>query len=394
MRDRLIIIFLFSSELVTYFNPVVGATNVKLIFYSTLFILYISKYLLKLPPLRIQKNDLFFYSFIPYLIAYLLRLFVDLYLNDISHIIYTNKFTYIFLFINAIVLPFIFLRTLDYRKLKFDKLHKTITLILTVSVMFSIYRLFTEGIDAAQFVRGRIAANENLDPIAFGHLGLTLLLLATHNSINHKSSILNAFLVFIGLFSIALANSRGPVVALLIIFIVYSLLKQKTNIIVILLTALAFVVIFIEEINSILKSYGSTFIDRIIESLNVTDLGKLSQGRSKLFNLGIENILENPVFGGPFLSQEYLYKGEYYHNFIMESFVALGIFGGLLYLVFTGVTVFKAIKLLKNYSEYFFISTLFLQHMIYSMFSRSVVSLPLFWLSLFLVNYIYESNKK
>lgn len=397
MRDKIILIFLISSEIITYLNPFLGATFTKLIFYSILLLLYISKYFfLKHHKFRFKK-DFFFFSFTIYILAYLFRLIIDLYLNNIFHTIYNDKFTYIFLFFNAIILPFIFLRTVNYDKLDFSTIHRVLTMLLAISVLFSFYRLVTEGIIAVQIDSGRISANENLDPIAFGHLGVSLFLIALHNFNNYRSSIirwlLNISLCCIGLLSLAMSNSRGPVVALLFVLIIYLIIKKKVKIFAFLSLTFAFILFYIEVINDFLKSYGSTFVDRIINSLSFTNIENISSGRSTIFNLAIDKIIENPLFGDSLLLQDDSFRGQYYHNFVLESFVGLGVLFGCLYLVIIIKSMSKAFTLLKINTKYYFISFLFFQHLIYSMFSRSVLNLPLFWVSLFLVNYIYESNK-
>lgn len=397
MRDKIILIFLISSEIITYLNPFLGATNTKLIFYTILLLLYISKYFFYRHHELKFKKDFFFFSFSIYIIAYFFRLIIDLYINNISHTIYNDKFTYIFLFFNAIILPFIFLRTVNYDKLNFSTIHRVLSMLLAICVLFSFYRLLTGDITIVQIDSGRINANENLDPIAFGHLGVSLFLIALHNFNNYKSSIttylLNISLCCLGLLSIALSNSRGPVVALLFVLIIYLILKKKVQILTFLLLTFLSISYYIDVINDFLKSYGSTFVDRVINPLSNLDIENSSSGRFAMFNLGIDKITKSPLFGNSFLMQDYPFEGEYYHNFALEAFVALGVLFGCLYLVIILKSMSKAYTLLKINTKYYFFSLLFFQHLAYSMFSRSALNLPLFWVSLFLVNYIYESNK-
>lgn len=396
MRDKIILIFLISSEIITYLNPFFGSIFTKLIFYSILLLLYLSKYFLLKNSKFIFKKDFFFFSFSLYIIAYFFRLIIDLYLNNISHNLYVNKFTYFFLFFNAIILPFIFLRTVNYDKLNFSTIHSVLTILLTTSVLFSFYRLVTVGIDVVQIDSGRISANEDLDPIAFGHLGVSLFLIALHNFNNYKNSIprlLNILLCCIGLLALAISNSRGPLVALIFILLIYLIIKRKIRIFVFFSITLAFILYFIENINDFLKSYGSTFVERVMSSLFTSDIANKSSSRSYIYNLALDKIIENPLFGDSLFIQGNYSETQYYHNFVLESFVGLGVLFGCLYLVIIIKSMFKAFRLLKINTQYYFISLLFFQHLIYSMFSRSVLSLPLFWVSLFLVNYIYESNK-
>jgi O-antigen ligase len=395
MTDKLILILLFCYELLTYLNPSFGAANIKIVYFSILIFLYLFNFKSSLREHNwtIKKDAFFNISFL-FLLMFFFRLIFDLYIDDITHKIYENKFTYIFLFINSIILPLFFLRAIKFNKINYRLLYFILTAILFLVLSISFYRLVTQGILIQ--IGGRTSANENLDPIAYGHLGLTMFILSLANLLNSNKlclKVLNIFLMVFSLFSIGIANSRSPIVALFFIILFYFIAVRKKKILIIFSILLTVILIFINEINELLQSYGSYFVDRIIQMLNYNSIGDVSSDRSNLIKNGLDNIIDSPIIGSSFLPQSEMHKGIPYHNFVIESFVSLGVLGGGLYLLILFITLYKTYILLRFNKKYYFFSFLFLQYFVYSFFSRSIVSLPLFWFSVFLINYMYSSRR-
>ena len=113
----------------------------------------------------------------------------------------------------------------------------------------------------------------------------------------------------------------------------------------------------------------------------------VTSGRDILYVHAIENIKNNPVFGSPLFI-----KGEYVHNSILESFLGLGLLGGLLFITIIGKVLVTAFRMAEQDKRYLFVSLLFIQYLSYSLFSRTLSMLPLFWLSIYLVIYLNAAN--
>ena len=77
--------------------------------------------------------------------------------------------------------------------------------------------------------------------------------------------------------------------------------------------------------------------------------------------------------------------GEYVHNSVFESFLGLGILGGCLFVAILGAALVKAVRLAEQNKQYLFCSLLLVQYIMYSLFSRTLSMLPLFWLALILI---------
>jgi len=393
LRDTpiLILVLLYSYDLLTYLPELFSASIVKIIYYL-IIILFYALYIIisqRNGKLSFNTKDLFFQVTLLFCLIYLTRVVYDLYIVDILHKTFTNKFTYIFLFLNSVIIPLITLKIIDYSKISFKKLYIIFTILIVFCLIISFNNVIITG--------GRFSANTALDPISYGHLGITLFLLGLTFFIYPSKTfikILNILVMLFGLFSSILANSRSPIVALIGCILFYTFATKRYKILVVSLLAISFFVIYIDKMDTFFQSFGSGFAQRIYLSVTANNVADVTSGRSSIYNIGLEQFLNSPFFGSSFLIQNGIFRGEYVHNLILEAFISVGIFGGLLYIFSILITVKNAYHLIRLNEKYIFVSFLFIQYLIYSMFSRSIISLPLFWLSLFMVNNIYNFEKR
>lgn len=394
----LIILLLFSYDLLTYLPQSFTASIIKIIYYSLILFFYIVYFLIiqNRGKLNFYAKDITFKISVIFCFAFLFRLLNDLYIDNIYHFIYANKFTYIFIYFNCILIPLFVLRTLDYSKLDFNKLY----IIYTILILFCLIITFTDVIQGTVMRIGssRISANSNLDTIAYGHLGISLFLLGFAFYVNsHKlgTKIISVIIIIFGLFSAGLANSRSPIVSLIACIFFYIINEKKFRFLVYFSVSVFLFVVFIDKIDMIFRSFGSSFVERILFTFVNIDKVDVTSNRSGLYSTAIDIISNNPVFGSSFLIQKGSAKGFYVHNFVLEAFMSLGLLGGFLYITLIFVTVLNAFKLSRiNKKRYLLISLIFIQYLVYSMFSRSIISLPTFWVALFLVNSILIYEKR
>ena len=189
------------------------------------------------------------------------------------------------------------------------------------------------------------------------------------------------------------ANSRSPILALIVCIIFYTLVIKKFKLLFISIIVFILFIFYIQELNVFFSSYGTGFVERLANSFLEYDNKDITSGRNEIYFNSINEFFENPFFGSSFLIQSEP-KGEYPHNLVIESFMALGIIGGVLFMSLIFITLKKAFKLIRINKKYTFISLLFVQYLIFSMFSRSIINLPLFWVTMILVNYIYNNELK
>ena len=98
-----IISLLFGYDSLSYLQVYFPAVILKIIYYIILFTSYFI-YLIKVQTNGIitynYKNTIYVASLI-FLIIYFIRVITDLYFYDIYHLVYSNKLTYIIVFLNS-----------------------------------------------------------------------------------------------------------------------------------------------------------------------------------------------------------------------------------------------------------------------------------------------------
>jgi O-antigen ligase len=122
--------------------------------------------------------------------------------------------------------------------------------------------------------------------------------------------------------------------------------------------------------------------ERIFASADELDTSDKNT-RAYLYDLAIKLSLQYPIVG---FGLE-LPNGEGYpHNIFLESFLALGICGGLMFILITSYTIIASLKLLatKN-SQWGWLGILFIQYTIGGCSSGSLYAASSFWYLLFAV---------
>jgi O-antigen ligase len=123
---------------------------------------------------------------------------------------------------------------------------------------------------------------------------------------------------------------------------------------------------------------GGSFLDRFL--LAGDEFDTQGQSRGFLVQTTLSLVLESPFTGVGLEIPDIGYP----HNLIAESFLPLGIVGGLLFSILYVVCIFKSIKLLTNSSgEWGWLGILFIQYAVISLSSGSLYASSLFWYLLF-----------
>ncbi len=389
------ILLLLSYDLLTYLAIGFSSSSIKIVYYAFFLLIYIV-YLIfanKKNKIYFYTNDFTFKITLFFCITYLIRVIFDLYIKGINHVIYTNRITYVYLFVNGVIIPLFFLKSINYEKINFNVLYLLYSLLIFISLLIS-YNNISKGILYA--IGGRYNANETLDTIGYGHLGITFFLIGFYFFNSSSKLYIKFFSILImifGLFSAGLANSRSPLVALICCLLFYIFLTKKFKTLFVLIILFFLIVVNINKIDYFFQSYGSSFIERVIYTVSENH-EDITSGRNIIYKETINNILNNPFFGKSFLVQTNFWGVTYAHNSILDAFHATGLFGGILYIIIIITTLKNAFQIAKKKNEYLFISLIFIQYLIYSMFSRSLISLPILWTTIFLVNSIYTFEKQ
>jgi O-antigen ligase len=279
-------------------------------------------------------------------------------------------------------------KTINFNDISFNKLNILLCVAFLITALFSLennIHSFSTGLIGLS----RVKASGSLDSIGFGHLGLSLSILSICLLRSQRNNICKVlfFLVSIfGLFILFYGGSRGPVVAFITLLLIYIIVRKKYFAFVFLLIFIFLFCANYGEIKTLFESIGSLGLGRVFDpimgyspfSVDVTS------GRSSIYELGLDSFFSNPLTGSGFV----LNDGRYVHNSVLESFMATGIVGGILFLCVVCYVIFNILKCLsvpsRGVRPYDFVYYLFIQYTVYSLFSRELLTLSLFWLTLFL----------
>lgn len=366
-----------------------------LIFIAFLFIITLQIISGKIPYLSIGPIS---YIIQIYIWLYLVRLFYDFMVVGVEQEIVTNPFAAIFLYINAAIIPFYGMCFFRWEQINIRKLNTAILLIFLTMGMVSIYYILTGKALEYLGPDGRFMGNESMDTIAFGHLGTSITLMAItlfhQKDIRLWHKLLSSFAILAGLFISLAAGSRGAIVALIICFIAYLYMNGHKMKVLIGLPILAVLLLALLPIlnDFLLNTMDNHALERIYYSIYAPENmdNDVTSGRDILYDKAWHNFINSPLIGSTFFIE-----GEYVHNSVLESFMGMGIFGGLLFIIMAIYSLVVAFHMAEQEKQYLFCTLLFVQYLSYSLFSRTLSMLPLFWMSLYLVHTLntYRTQK-
>lgn len=366
-----------------------------LIFIAFLFIITLQINSGKIPYLSIGPIS---YVIQIYIWLYLVRLFYDFMVVGVEQEIVTNPFAAIFLYINAAIIPFYGLCFFRWEQINMRKLNTAILLIFIVMGMVSMYYIFTGKALEYLGPSGRFQGNASMDTIAFGHLGTSITLMAItlfhQKDIRLWHKLLSSFAILAGLFISLAAGSRGAIVALIICFIAYLYMNGHKMKVLIGLPILAVLLLALLPIlnDFLLNTMDNHALERLYYSIYAPENmdNDVTSGRDILYDKSWHNFINSPLIGSTFFIE-----GEYVHNSVLESFMGMGIFGGLLFIIMVIYSLVVAFHMAEQEKQYLFCTLLFVQYLSYSLFSRTLSMLPLFWMSLYLVHTLntYRTQK-
>lgn len=309
-----------------------------------------------------------------FLFLYSIRLIYDLFF-DFQIVLWREftKFTYLQYFFGIILLPCIALMYIDYNKLDYNYILKKIYFFLFFLITISFFFRFESGGE------GRDVGELSIGVLIYGQFGASLCLLSIFRLFFSKDFYSRLFYIIgfiIGFISIFISASRSPLLALLLvtIYFIYKYFGATKSLII---YCIIFAILFFSflDIVEILNFYfNSNFLERVIYALEGSD-----SGRSVLLNSGINDFINYPFFGSSFVLQSGPSVGLYPHNLVVESLMALGIFGGLIFIFIILININKLNKFNYNKSNLSWLGLLFLQYLIFAMFSGSLYTSDIFW---------------
>lgn len=204
-----------------------------------------------------------------------------------------------------------------------------------------------------------------------------------------------AILGVIGAYMMALGASRGPVIAIAVPCVLFMFLRVRkaSDVLVLLvgilgLTCIGFGMLFFAD------KMGSALGMRLKSLMNIQQTyfeGGVGVGRIAIYSATIQQFLGNPILGNGLYCRA---AGSYPHNFILEAYMTTGIIGGTSFLVYLCTCVSRAIKIIRFYPVYSWVSLLFLHYAVYCQFSSGIITNHYFWYSSAMVIAVYEFCSK
>lgn len=242
---------------------------------------------------------------------------------------------------------------------------------------------------------GRYDANSTVNTINYGQMGCAMSIVAFYGFSNFRfrySSWVYPILFVLGVVSIMKAGSRSPVVVLACVILFY--LFARGGFVKGLLFIGVFATVFYFSLDLIIEisnALGSGIVERLVSAVETGE----TSGRDAIYLNAIQNFLDSPLFGDYYLVSSGIGSGGYPHNFFIEAFMTTGLIGGIPYLILVAISVYRSFELIKLGHESGWIALLFLQTLVYGMFSSSLYSSQDFWaLSFFLLSIGPETLKK
>lgn len=395
-----ILLAMFAYDGFTYLPEESNFALLKSVYYVFIFTAFVLIACLQMreAKLPVHPTNLISYGIQIFVWLYFVRLFYDFMIAGVEQEIVTNPFAAVFLYVNAAIVPFYGFQFFRWDLINLRKLNTAALLIfLTMGTISMSYILNGKALEYIGS-DGRFMGNASMDTIGFGHLGTTITLLAIslfyQKGINILHKLLSLWAIVTGLFISVAAGSRGALVALIICFIAYLYINGHKMKVLIGLPILAVLLLALLPIlnDFLLNTMDNHALERLYNSIYALENmdNDVTSGRDILYDKAWHNFINSPLIGSTLFIE-----GEYVHNSVLESFMGMGIFGGLLFIIMAIYSLVVAFHMAEQEKQYLFCTLLFVQYLSYSLFSRTLSMLPLFWMSLYLVHTLntYRTQK-
>lgn len=309
--------------------------------------------------------------------AYLLRLSYET-LND-AVTLSREPLDYWLWSIGACIFPALALSTIRKECTHLAALLPTwiLTYIVVITVLFygSGTYLSADGIETEI---GRLNI-KGLDPISSGHIGSSLVILSFWQLFFQWRKrifwqIIGAVASLAGFYLVFLSGSRGPLLALLIVLLVFAAAIGKRKIVPYVFSLAIVFFILTPILSNIMDQGDYSALNRIT---NFTQGEDLSIATRQMSYVGaLTQFFESPIFGD---SIEEKLTGFYPHNVILEAFMATGLIGGVAFLFLLAFTTQTAFKILLSRSSSGWVALIYLQYLIAAQTSGAIYTVTTFW---------------
>lgn len=231
----------------------------------------------------------------------------------------------------------------------------------------------------ASLIGGRIEF-DTLNPISIGHVAVSSLIFAfcyrASNGGSKSNYVIFYLVLFLGVTIMVAAGSRGPIQSLVAVYIFYVLfsskVKFKVKFTVLSVGVLAFLIAYsLSEHSGIAARMTTKLFD--------------DPARIQIINESVAVFSLNFFSGAGIMSTQ-----TYPHNFILESFVVLGVFGGSIFIVLNVVALTASIYL-YNRKISSILPLLFIQYFVAGLFSGTLHEAAPYWITLSTLLFVFSN---
>lgn len=317
-----------------------------------------------------------------FMLLYLFRFLYETAIN--SHSVILSLVDYWGYLILGCIIPMLALLA----KIDEKVLMKSLKIIFVMLLFINIMGLINNQeyvLDANGEVRVRADANSGLNTIVFSNMALNLIVTSLILMQKSRFKILFLAPIIIAIVNMGIAGSRGPILQLVLIAIFFAYKNQekiKLKFVIPILLFLSVTIYYFSVKYDAFKMLAARFTE------SQTVEGGSDYGRIQYLKGGWEQFLNSPFLGDSIEVKPY---GTYPHNMLIESFMSLGIVGGILCMFILYFSLKRALKLLKN-EEILWLVFIFLSNHIATFTSGSIVNNFKFW-SLLAIILTYQSTK-
>lgn len=380
-KNYLLFSFLLSTSML-YLSYIVDNLNnikyIEVLIFIVLLVLYLG-----MPKINIEKGpkETLYKTMVAFGIVYLLRALWDLGVAGESQTLFTNDSTVYFYIINGMIIPLIFLPRAKIQ-VDFKWAYFFTAIVLLFALFYSVDKFINSAVQQA-YRDQMFGANDNISVIEYGHLGLTAAIMGAVLFMKRKEKRLFFYcsipLMLIGIISIFLSGTRSAMVGLIFIFAIYAIATFKRKTLIPFVIFLFIFVYYSENIIEFADSFGvGGSVSRIFRLIN--ESGDQSSGRSTIWAYALKQCWSSPVFGISCFFHTLDADVHYVHNSVIEVFYALGLVGVIIFIIFNIIAIRTCIRIFKSQNTNLVcFALLYLQYFTLSLFSNSILRLPLYW---------------
>lgn len=258
-----------------------------------------------------------------------------------------------------------------------DLARRSIEIVGMVTMLLILY-LGLRGVFDGRVLRR--LATAVLNPISVGHLGVSVFIVALCGlaGSGFLAKVFRWLLILTSVVVIVASASRGPILAALMVAVVYSFVRRRRRslalgallfrlaLLAAVIAAVVLAINYLEEQGyiSLMERFSETLEDVAAQERIAMAIGAWAQ------------FTDHPLFGSAFVELRYY---TYPHNIFLESLMATGVVGAGLLLAYLGATILASMRLILASPSVAWIGFIVLQYVVHGMVSGSLYLDGAFW---------------